>query len=372
MKKRISSIYYLIAIAVISITSSTYVSSQTLTKKSTKKTVEGKPKTSLKRISDHKGPVIGPNHPDVLSSKNRAGFETGQVVKVNGIYHMFINEMFERPHRDMRIAYWTSKDAINWKRQSTLVESIPGRSPSNPRSEVWVTAVEFNEEENAWNIFYVAYRAGDKEKEEIEGNDYAGRIWRAKSVINGREGIAGPYADMGIVLQPDKNSQSWEGQQAVATFNPYKVDKKWYAFYDGHNHVPRGPWPTGMATAEKLGGPWVRMPEGHNPIPLTEEFNENAQVTELKDGRYLTVFDSFGDQEIGYSLSQDGIHWNHETRIKVQSDDNLWAEAGDHAMRTPLCAIEEEDGSFTVIYTALTTVDDKKFYAVGTCNLAWE
>ncbi|MFC6099826.1 glycoside hydrolase family protein [Olivibacter domesticus] len=368
MKKRISSIYYLIAIVVMSITSSTYVCSQTFAKKSNEKTQ----KKSLKRIADHKGPVIGPNHSDVLSSKNRAGFETGQVVKIDGVYHMFINEMFERPHRDMRIAYWTSRDAINWKRQSTVVESIPGRSPSNPRSEVWVTAVEFNEDENAWNIFYVAYRAGAKEKGEIEGNDYAGRIWRAKSVITGREGIAGPYADMGIVLQPDENSQSWEGQQAVASFNPYKVGNRWYAFYEGHNHVPRGDWPTGMATASKLDGPWTRMPEGHNPVPLTAVFNENAQVTELKDGSYLTVFDSFGDQEIGYSLSEDGIHWNHETRIKVQSEKNLWGDPGDHAMRTPLCAIEEEDGTFTVIYTALITINGKKFYAVGKCTLAWE
>lgn len=329
-------------------------------------------KISLKRTAEWQGPIIGPSHADVLSSKNHSGFETGQVVKINGIYHMFINEMFDRPHRDMRIAYWTSGDAIHWERQATLVNSIPDRSPSNPRSEVWVTAVKFNEDENAWNIFYVAYRAGDKHKGEIEGNDYEGRIWRAKSVIQGQEGIAGPYADMGIVLEPDEQSQSWEGQQAVASFNPYKVAKQWYAFYDGHNHVPRGPWPTGMASAPKLSGPWKRMPEGHNPVPLTDEFNENAQVTELKDGRFLAVFDSFGDQEIGYSLSNDGIHWSHERRIKVQSEGHLWAEAGDHAMRTPLCAIEEPDGTFTVIYTALTIINGKKFYAVGKCSLGWE
>jgi hypothetical protein len=35
---------------------------------------------------------------------------------------------------------------------------------------------------NAWNIFYTAYRAGDTTKGEIAGNDYEGRIWRARSV----------------------------------------------------------------------------------------------------------------------------------------------------------------------------------------------
>ncbi len=317
-------------------------------------------------------PVVDYNHPDVISSKNQSGFETGQVVKIDDIYHMFVNEMFIRPHRDMRIAYWTSDDAVNWKRQSTIKESIPGRSPSNPRSEVWVTGVEFNVDEDAWNIFYVAYRSGDEEKGEFQKSDYEGKIWRAKSVIQGQQGIAGPYADMGIVLQPDENSQPWEGQQAVATFNPYKANGKWYAFYDGHNYLPKGPWPIGMATAPKLSGPWVRMSEEYNPVPIAEEFAENPQVTELRRGGYLTVFDSFGDQEIGYSLSDDGIHWNPEVRIKIQTEDNLWAEPGNHAMRTPLCAIEEDDGTFTVIYTARMIADGKNFYALGQCVLAWE
>jgi hypothetical protein len=291
-------------------------------------------------VSENNGPVIDNNHNDVITANNRSGFETGQVVKINGVYHMFVNEMFDRPHRDMRIAYWTSNDAVTWERQSTIVESIPGRSPSNPRSEVWVTGVEYNDEENAWNIFYVAYRAGDKNKGEIERSDYEGKIWRARSVYPGKEGIAGPYADMGIVLQPDENSQPWEGQQAIATFNPYKVGNKWYAFYDGHNYIPKGPWPVGLATASRLSGPWKRMPEGNNPVPIAEVFIENPQVTELKDGGFLAVFDSFGDQEIAYSISDDGINWSPEVRIKVQSAGNLWADSGDHAMRTPLCAIE--------------------------------
>lgn len=335
-------------------------------------TAKNSPDQNLRLLATHQGPVIGPSHPDVLASQNQAGFETGQVVKIDGIYHMFVNEMFGRAHRDMRIAYWTSPDAVNWTRHSTIKESIPGRSPSNPISEVWVTGVEYNETENAWNIFYVAYRGGDDQKGEIAGNDYDGKIWRAKSVIPGKDGIAGPYAEMEIIMQPDENSQEWEGEQAVATFNPYKAGHTWYAFYDGHNHTPRGPWPTGLAFAPKLEGPWTRMPEGFNPLPIVDEFMENPQVTQLRDGRFLSVFDSFGDQEIGYSLSVDGIHWSPEVRIKIQTPDDLWCEDGDHAMRTPLCVIEEEDGTFTVIYTAMTLVGDKKFYAVGKCSLSWQ
>jgi len=330
------------------------------------------PPAKLKLLSAHPREVIGPEHPDVILSRNFSGFETGQVIKMDGTYHMFVNEMFVRPFRDLRISYWTSKDALNWERRATIRESIPGRSPYNPRSEVWVTGVEFNEDENAWNIFYVAYRAGDETKGEIARSDYSGRIWRAKSVIPGIKGIAGPYADMGIVLQPGEHSQAWEGQQAVASFNPYKVGDTWYAFYDGHNYIPQGGWPTGMARAEKLEGPWTRMTEDFNPLPIVDEFMENTVITQLKNGKYLAVFDSFGDREIGYSLSEDGLNWSKETRIKVQFEDRAWVKDGNHSLRTPLCAIEEDDGTFTVIYTGLMDLREEAFYAVGKCTLAWE
>ena len=327
---------------------------------------------TLKMISEHTGPVIGVEHPDVLATANKSGFETGQVVKIENTYHMFVNEMFDRPHRDLRIAHWTSSDAVNWKRQSTIVNSIPGRTHANPRAEVWVTGVVFNEEENAWNIFYVAYRGGDESKGEIAGSDYQGRIWRAMSTVKGRNGIAGPYADMGIVMEPDANSQAWEGQQAVACFNPYKVGNTWYSPYDGHNYIPKTGWPTGLAFAPKLNGPWIRMPEGFNPIRLADVFTENEVVTQLVDGRYLMIYDSFGDQEIGYSISTDGLNWTPETRVKVQSGKNKWALPGDHYTRTPLCAIEEKDGTFTVVYTATMKVNDRNFYAIGKCSLAWK
>jgi len=272
----------------------------------------------------------------------------------------------------LRISHWMSVDAVNWKRQSTIAASIPGRSHTNLRSELWLTGVEFNEAENAWNIFYVAYRAGDAGKGELDYADYEGKIWRAKSLKKGINGINGPYEDIEIIMQPDENTQEWEGDQGVDSFNPYKVGNKWYAFYGGHYHIPRGPWPVGLSVADKLSGPWVRMPESTNPVPIVEEFTENPVVSKLDDGRYLAIFDSYGDQEIGYSISEDGVNWVPETRLKVQSDNNIWAEDGDHYTRTPLCAIQEDDGTFTVIYTAMMLVDGERFYAVGKCTLGWE
>lgn len=326
----------------------------------------------LQLLSAHQGPVFGPEHSDVIETKNLFGFETGQVVKIDGIYHMYVNEMFIRPHRDLRVSYWTSIDAVNWERQSTIIESIDERSPTNPRSEVWCTGVEFNENENAWNIFYVAYRSGDAEKVEITRSDYSGRIWRAKSVKPSVEGIAGPIADIGILLEPDENTQSWEGQQAVASFNPYRVGDKWYAFYDGHNYIPLTGWPTGLAVAEKLEGPWQRLPEGVNPLKIVDHFMENAVISKMSNGKYLTIYDSYGDWEIGYSISEDGVNWSKEIRVNIQFENDLWGKEGDHAMRTPLCAIEENDGTFTVVYTSNMANREKDFYAIGKCSLAWK
>ncbi|MBT3191525.1 MAG: hypothetical protein HN341_03115, partial [Verrucomicrobia bacterium] len=113
------------------------------------------PKKKLVVIREHQGPVIGPDHPDVKASKNRSGFETGQLVKHQGVYHMFVNEMFGTHHIDMRVSHWSSLDAVNWKRQSTVVDRVPGRSHKNLRSEVWLTGVKYNEDEQAWNIFFV-------------------------------------------------------------------------------------------------------------------------------------------------------------------------------------------------------------------------
>jgi hypothetical protein len=124
--------------------------------------------------------------------------------------------------------------------------------------------------------------------------------------------------------------------------------------------------------ADKLEGPWERLPEGENPLNIVDYFMENAVISRLSDGRYLAVYDSYGDQEIGYSISEDGLNWDKEVRIKIQFENDLWGKEGHHAMRTPLCAIEEEDGSFTVVYTCLMNDDEKTFFAIGKCTLAWE
>src|SRR4051794_23687677 len=62
----------------------------------------------LSVIDETPTPVIGPDHPGLAG--NRSGFEAGVTLKVGDTYHLFVGEMFGRPHLDLRIAHWRSKD----------------------------------------------------------------------------------------------------------------------------------------------------------------------------------------------------------------------------------------------------------------------
>ncbi|MFV0365641.1 MAG: hypothetical protein ACK5JS_03935 [Mangrovibacterium sp.] len=44
--------------------------------------------STLERIGEHKGPVITAEHLDVIASKNKSGFETGHVVKIEATKHL--------------------------------------------------------------------------------------------------------------------------------------------------------------------------------------------------------------------------------------------------------------------------------------------
>jgi hypothetical protein len=348
-------------------------------------------------VEDYENPIIGADHPDVRASDNRSGFETGKMVVQNGIYYLFIGEMFDKPHQDMRAALWKSEDGFEWERVRTLVHSLQyDQSPVNMKKEVWVTAAEFNEVENRWNIFYVAYTGGIRQYDDpkrTRTRDYYGRIFRAASIHLGREGIEGPYEDVDIILYPEweepKNLEGqqhlsvkevesnpgieWEGQQAVASFSPFQIeDGSWLAFIGGHWHEPRNrAWIVGLARAPELSGPWERYPE-YSPSGLSSRFSENPLVTRLDDGRYLAVFDcteEAGDPEnaglnsgnmIGYSISEDGKSWPYRKPLNLLPNQDI-----SERMRTPLSLIPDGDNTFKIYFSYLEKGDGADFYPIG-------
>ena len=295
-----------------------------------------------------------PNHPlikkgDPGTEGNKYGFEGGTVVKLSGTYHFFTAEMVGDPFWvKMKLGYWTSPDRTTWKRQSTLYESSANFDGSDPRASLGAPMPIFDDKANRWELFYVAYRSAPDTPEKWLSN-HEGRIWRAVSSRPGKDGIGGPYRDVGVILEPGKGSDPWEGLQGTDSFYPYKVGGRWLGFYgSAKTEVKPIPyWKVGLVAAPGLAGPWKRL-SGRNPVPLDDRNGvENPIVTRLTDGRYIAVFDTLGlPDRIGYVVSRDGLVWS-AAQFLVLEKAKLWTTD----LRTPLGLIPEGDGTFTIFYT---------------------
>lgn len=280
---------------------------------------------------------------------NKYGFEGGRVIKLGRTYHLFTSEMVGDPHWvKMRLGHWTSDDRLHWKRVSTLFESSGDFTGKDQRAALWSPMPVYDAADGRWNLFYVAYQSAPNTAHQWLTN-HEGRIWRAVSKVKGPGGIDGPYEDAGIILQRDKDSDSWEGLQGTDSFFPYQVGKKWYAFYGtGHTEkLPISLWQVGLAWAQELTGPWKRC-SNLNPLKTEPIFIENPIVTPLSDGTYVAVYDNNQAHSIGYSFSRDGIQWTPGQSLVVQKGNGIWASE----IRTPLGLVPEGKDRFTLFYTA--------------------
>jgi hypothetical protein len=308
------------------------------------------PAVHFEIIEMQNAPVIDRDHPDAQG--NKFGFEGGSAIKVGGTYHLMVFELVGEPAYDSaKMAHWTSQDALHWKRISTLFE-VQGK-PGNLRIPCAPMPV-FNKKTNHWELFYVVYRPL---------NSANGRVWRAVSTVAGRDGIDGPYQEIEAILQPDQNSQKWEGAQGVDSFFPYSVNGAWYGLYGSSDADSY--WSIGLAHAPALQGPWSRVARG-NPLSIEPLFIENPIVTKVGDS-YLAVYDAdvVGAKKgyhkeahsVGYTWSADGIHWAHGKRITVQpAGPANWAAD----IRTPLGLIPEGNDIFTLFYTGWEYVGQGK------------
>lgn len=320
----------------------------------------------------------------------QGGFEGGRVVKVGDTYHMFPTERAGEKGVDYyydrvktKIGHWTSKDAIHWKRESTIYQAsgvyavTEDDNPMNDRrAAIWSYMPVFNEKANKWYGYYLAYTVS----KEIEPNHSFGRIWRCESTVEGINGIGGPYKDMGIIMEPGLDSQPWEGRQGVASFFPYQVGDKFFGFYSGaypFNSWADYPkksgkgWFVALAESKSLEGPWLRMNKGLEPIKSIHPlFVENPIVSQLPNGLYIAIFDGGPDgwghhlpNMIGYSLSADGINWHEAHYLPIETKVDKWW----NIMRTPLCLIPEGNDVYTIVYNAIDL--KKRFHPTGTVKV---
>ena len=292
------------------------------------------------------GPVL--TIQSVGAEGNKYGFEGGRVIKLKGVYHLFTSEMVGDPHWvRMKLAHWESRDRLSWKRVGTLRASSGDFTGADPRAALWSPIPVFNESDNQWNLFYVAYEASPDTPRQWLTN-HEGRIWRAVSEKPGIDGIGGPYKDVGVVLCRGKESDSWEGLQGTDSFFPFTIHGNWYAFYGSARteSLPISLWQVGLARAPALAGPWTRMSD-LNPLPVESRFIENPIVNQLADGSYVAVYDNHQPDSIGYSFSKDGIHWGQGRALTVQTGQDIWATE----VRTPLGLVDEGNGLFTLFYS---------------------
>ncbi len=320
----------------------------------------------------------------------QGGFEGGRVVKVGDTYHMFPTERAGEVGIEMyydrvktKIGHWTSKDAIHWKRESTILQAsgtyaiTEDDNPMNDRrAAIWSYMPVFNEKTNKWYGYYLAYTV----HKEIQPNHSFGRIWRCESTIEGINGIAGPYKDTGIIIEPGLDSEPWEGRQGVASFFPYKVGDKYLGFYSGAfpfqswadypKKYGKG-WFVGLAESNSLEGPWSRIKDGSNPIKSMHPFFvENPIVSQLPNGLYIAVFDGGPDgwghhlpNMMAYSLSADGKKWSEAHYLPIETKVDKWWDI----MRTPLCLIPEGNDVYTIVYNAIDL--KRRFHPTGMVKL---
>ena len=336
----------------------------------------GDPK--LKLVKQWTEPVISVR--SAGAENNKFGFEGGRCVKVNGIYHLFTSEMVDNPiWTKMKLAHWTSKDGISWKRVNTLKEGSGDFTGTDERAALWSPLPVFNEDTGYWNLFYVAYKSAPSLPTNFLGN-HAGRIWQSISSVKGIEGIGGPYKDKKIVLKPGKDSGPWEGLQGTDSFFPYKVNKDWYAFHGSAQteFKPVKSLLVGIAKSQSrsLNGPWKRMPN-LSPVPLEDKFIENPIVTHLPGKGYLVVYDNLVENGIGWAFSKDGITWGKGNSLIIQPQSGLWSKD----IRTPLGLVHEGGNKFTLFFTGFEQLPDwdrlltgkgKETCAIGRADLELE
>lgn len=305
------------------------------------------------------------------------GFEGGRVLKVGKTYHLFTSEMIDDPiWTKMKLGHWVSKNGRRFRRKATLKEGSGDFTGKDERAALWSPLPVFDTAGNRWNLFYVAYKSAPSLPANFLGN-HAGRVWRSVSAVSGIKGIGGPYLNDSIVLKPGIDVGPWEGLQGTDSFFPYLANGTWYAFHGSAQteFKPVKSFLVGMAksTTQSLAGPWQRIP-ALSPSKLESHFIENPIVTLAPGGGYLCVYDSEGDDAIGWAYSADGINWGKGNRLIIQPSTGVWAKD----VRTPLGLIFEGNNTFTLYYSGfeqspdwerLLTGKGKETCAIGKVSL---
>jgi hypothetical protein len=319
-------------------------------------------KDYVMRVAAHNpAPVIDIDHPGAAG--NQGGFENGHVIKINGLYHMVITELFWVVYADWgsvpaRIGYWTSADGGNWTRVCTIVQGTATGKPEDlrdPKCNTWSASWYWNEKENRWNIFVRGWG-----------------MFRYRSEIEGPDGMAGPYSEAGQVTPPICGAHmEWENPNGnIASFSNIYTGK------DGRYYSLAGTgkdsgdkddaWLVSLIGAENPEGPWSWVYTGERPVFLYAE-NPFVSVCDINGEKvYFCVYDDLSNQHsLGYGYSRDGIHWTGKTMDLTGCADWAFNKNFTQSVRTPCGLIQENDGIYTIIFTAFAPNENAPEYCWG-------
>ncbi len=324
-------------------------------------------------------PVVlsGPNYPVLMPSqpglwKNLSGgFENGAVVKVcepECEYHMIVGSWSGGTYSHDIIVQFRSKNKYNW----TFAGQVAGCHwrNSTDTSQWWQPVpqpyLQFNANRSRWQLMHIW--CIDNRVGWIPNCT----IVRMTSRTLGRRGITGPWAEDGVMLAPQDDTQPWEDGELDSVSNPWRVGERYFVFVGSGGDCG---FCVGLAWAANASGPFTRLANHSASLLINSSlwapggqkypysYNENPLVTQLPgSGTYVSVFDwlkpevtTGHDGVFGMSYSTDGISWPAEHGVAMSllphnasgSGAPLWTGRA----RTPLSLIDEGDGTYTMFYT---------------------
>lgn len=318
--------------------------------------------------------IVGEKHRDMKTIKY--GAEGGEIIRdQKGLFHWFTAEQFDEPYwLANRIAHWTSKDGLAWQRDNRWSKDSNQDTKGADRAAYFDPTVVFDEQTNYWYMFYVGYRyhaAGGV-------GWYMGKVYRARAVNAGLEGLGGPYHDQDdsdvVVMEPIANpspyEKRWVGRTGdyvcgACSVTVFPANGQWQMIYAENLR----------ATASSPSGTFTRVPEGPgNPISYGRPpmdwgesyakatvynnfYLENPIVTRIPKGRpgagtyvmavgfYTDKYTGVTKQTCGYATSSNGIEWSEVRPIGTFTGDCI----------TALSLIPAEDGSLIFYFTSRPT-----------------
>ena len=142
----------------------------------------------------------------------KGGYEDGSVVRVGGVTHLFVSELYHAPppaggYDDvhMRLGHWSTsgggESAAGWKREGTLVlDGAPLYSTANCSSSsvgdhnasIWSPTATFDRHRQQWCVASVGYDCINEPAKHVK-RPRSGAIRLMCSTVGGLGGVGGPF-----------------------------------------------------------------------------------------------------------------------------------------------------------------------------------